>query len=258
MTGRTAALLPGLHVDLQPAGWRFVARPGTDSRRARDYLAWDLDAAEQAFAGYEGPFKVQVTGPWTLAATIELHRGDRALSDRGAVRDIADALDEGIAEHVREIRRRIPGADVVVQLDEPALPAVLEGRVPTASGFGTLRSVPRPEVAAALRLDGRGVHCCAADVPLDLLAGAAFVSLDLALLTSRRYDALAALLDGGTRLFAGTTDHARLRRVVSDLGADRARIVVTPPCGLAGATPDEARAALRQAREHARRLEEDE
>ncbi|HEX8002132.1 MAG TPA: methionine synthase [Mycobacteriales bacterium] len=255
MTGRTAALLPDLYVDLQPAGWRFVPRPGIDTRRARDLLQRDLDAAEQAFEGYAGPFKVQVAGPWTLAATIELHRGDRALSDRGAVRDLADALTEGIERHVADVRRRIPGAEVLVQLDEPALPAVVEGRVPTASGFGTLRAVPRPEVIELLRAAGHGVHCCAADVPLDLLAGAAFVSLDLALLAPRQYDALGALLDGGTVLFAGTTDPDGARRVARDAGATR--IVVTPPCGLAGSSPDEARTTLRRVREVAARLAEE-
>lgn len=256
MVGRAFALLPDLYADLQPSGWRLVPRPGLDTRRARDFLAWDLDAAEQAWEGYAGPFKVQVCGPWTLAAGVELQRGDRALSDRGAVRDLADALHEAVGAHVAEVRRRIPGADVVVQLDEPSLPAVLNGRVPTASGFGTLRAVPRHEITAALRAEGRGVHCCAGDVPLDVLRGAAFVSLDLALLGTRQYDALAELLDGGTVLFAGSTDSDAVARLRRSLGVGR--IVVTPPCGLAGATPDGARATLKRVREIATRLAEEE
>ena len=256
MVGRAFALLPGLYADLQPSGWRLVPRQGIDTRRARDYLAWDLDAAEQAWEGYAGPFKVQLCGPWTLAANVELQRGDRALSDRGAVRDLGEALDEAVAAHVAEVRRRIPGAEVLVQLDEPSLPAVTNGRVPTASGFGTLRVVDRPEVTEVLRAAGRGVHCCAGDVPLDVLRGAAFVSLDVSLLRTAQYDALAELLDGGTVLFAGTTDHGAARRLRRELGAGR--IVVTPPCGLAGASPDEARATLRRVREIATRLAEEE
>jgi hypothetical protein len=257
MVGRTLALLPGLHADLQPAGWRLVQRPGVDERRALDHLAWDLDAVEQVFDGYAGTFKVQVCGPWTLAATTELTRGNRALSDRGAVRDIAAALDEAIGEHVADVRRRVPGADVVVQVDEPALPAVVKGRVPTASGFGTLRTPDATEVREVL--PSHGIHCCAADVPFALLREAPFVSIDVSLVTD--YDALAELVENGTHLLAGTDDAKDLttlwRRLGQPLDSLAERVVVTPPCGLAGRSPDDARAALAQAREIARRLAEE-
>src|SRR3954467_10022556 len=36
MIGRTAGQLVDLHIDLQPAGWRLVPRPGLDETRARD------------------------------------------------------------------------------------------------------------------------------------------------------------------------------------------------------------------------------
>ena len=75
-------------------------------------------------------------GPWTLAATIELTRSQNpALADRGAVADLTQSLAEGVAAHVAEVRKRVPGATVLLQLDEPALPAALAGRVPTASGL---------------------------------------------------------------------------------------------------------------------------
>jgi hypothetical protein len=35
LTGRTAALLVDLPVELTPAGWRFAGRPGRDLNRAR-------------------------------------------------------------------------------------------------------------------------------------------------------------------------------------------------------------------------------
>ncbi len=38
MIGRTAALLVDLFVDLTPAGWRLVPRPGIDLRRAHELL----------------------------------------------------------------------------------------------------------------------------------------------------------------------------------------------------------------------------
>src|SRR4051812_15421287 len=88
MIGRTAALLADLAVDLTPAGWRLVPRPGLDQRRAREFLARDLDALHDVAEGYTGPLKVQAAGPWTLAAGLERVRGERAVVDPGARRDL--------------------------------------------------------------------------------------------------------------------------------------------------------------------------
>ena len=141
MIGRGAAFLVDLPVDLQPSGWRLVDRPGRDLRRSLDFLARDLDTLEDLAQDYAGPLKLQVAGPWTLAATVELHYGDKAVSDPGATRDLTQSLAEGVRRHVADMAGRLPGAQIVLQLDEPALPAVLVGDVPTASGFGTLRAV---------------------------------------------------------------------------------------------------------------------
>jgi methionine synthase II (cobalamin-independent) len=277
MVGRGAALLTDLHVDLQPSGWRFTARPGLDEVRALDFLARDLDAVENAFDGYSGPFKVQAAGPWTLAAGIELHRGDRALRDKGATRDIAAALAEGVATHVAEVQRRVPGARVVVQLDEPLLPFVAAGRMRTASGFGALDPVGPNELVDGLRaaMTGTptGVHCCGADVPFAVLgrAGVAFVSIDLDLLTPRQYDPLAQLVEDGVHLLVGavpTTEPPGSARetaaAVRDLWRKmshppemlRERVTVTPACGLAWMSPVAARIALTRAREAASALED--
>ncbi len=93
---------------------------------------------------------MQVAGPWTLAATVERPRGDRLLADHGARRELAQALAEGVRGHVADLRRRVPGATLLVQVDEPVLPAVLAGQVPTASGFGRHRSVDPPRASEAL------------------------------------------------------------------------------------------------------------
>ena len=144
MIGRTAALLVDLAVEVVPTGWRVTARPGRDHRRALDLLRFDIDALDAACAGPRPEWvKVQAAGPWTLAASVELHTGHRVLTDRGAVREFAGSLGEGLRAHVAEIAERT-GARVLVQLDEPSLPAVLEGRLPTASGWGTVRSVRGP------------------------------------------------------------------------------------------------------------------
>lgn len=285
MTGRTLALVAELGFDLQPAGWRLTDAPGVDHRRARSRLAQDLDVLEEQAAGSlkEGSeLKLQVTGPWTLAATVERPRGDRLVADHGARRELAQALAEGLVAHVADVRRRVPGARLLVQVDEPALPAVLAAAIPTASGFGRHRSVGPPAAAEALgwvfeAIRGAGAiplaHCCASDVPIALLrqAGAAAVSVDLAVLAAEQYDALGESLDAGERAFLGVvpaTDPAyptteqqvvdKVLRLLDMLGFDPGevigRLVLTPACGLAGATPRYAREALSLLRNSASRL----
>src|ERR1700745_1315688 len=82
--GRSATLLAGLHVEVATGAWRFVTRPGRDEHRARTTLTTDLAALEEAAEGYAGPVKLRLVGPWTLAATVELARGEKALADEGA------------------------------------------------------------------------------------------------------------------------------------------------------------------------------
>src|SRR5919202_471137 len=276
LIGRTAALLVDLFVDLTPAGWRLVPRPGIDRRRARDLLQRDLDALYEVAEQYTGPFKVQAAGPWTLAAGLERTRGDRAVADPGARRDLAQSLTEGLAAHVAAVCARVPGAQVVVQLDEPSVPAVLAGTLPTASGWGRLPAVEAPvveqELAAVVgALPGPVVvHCCADRAPLELFraAGADAVSFDLGLVQD--LDALGAAVEAGTHLFPGVvpaTDAplpaprataSRLQAWWRELGfsADdlHEAVTLTPACGLAGATPGYARRAMTHVREAARYL----
>jgi methionine synthase II (cobalamin-independent) len=274
MTARTLAVVAELGADLQPAGWRLTGHSGPvgiDHRRARSLLAQDLDTVEELSQGWSGAFKIQVTGPWTLAATVERPRGDRVLADRGARHELAEALAEGVRDHVADVQRRIPDARLVVQVDEPALPAVLAGRVPTASGFHRHRSVDAPAASPALEwvfaaVRGSGAtpvaHCCASDVPIGLLtgAGAEGVSVDLDVLAPAGYDDLAGLLEEGRPVHLGVvpstapaaplSDQAVTERVLRFLdmaGLDpesASSLVVTPSCGLAGATDSWARQAL--------------
>lgn len=280
MTGRTLALVTDLGIDLQPAGWRVSGPPessGVDHRRARSLLAQDLDRVEEEFQEYAGPFKVQVAGPWTLAATVERPRADRVLADHGLRRDLAQALVEGVRRHVDDVRRRVRGAELIVQVDEPVLPAVLAGRVPTASGFHRHRSVDVPEASdtlgwllAAIADAGAEpwVHACAPDVPWDVVrgAGARGLAVDLGVVGAAGHDVLATALEAGDTVVAGVvragdTDAAVVERVLrwlDMLGLDPAvvgeRLVVAPPCGLAGSTPADARTALTLSRESAVRL----
>ena len=95
-SGRGTALLAGLAVDLQPAGWRLTDASSRDHRAARSTLRSDLDVLEEQAQDYAGPYKISVAGPWTLAATLERPRGDRVLADSGARRDVGQSLAEGI------------------------------------------------------------------------------------------------------------------------------------------------------------------
>ncbi|HEY8981000.1 MAG TPA: methionine synthase [Streptomyces sp.] len=277
MIGRTAGMLVEMYARVEPSGWRLGDRPGRDTKRARSWLGEDLDALEEFTQGYEGLLKVQAVGPWTLAAALELRNGESALSDPGACRDLAGSLAEGLRQHLGEVQRRVPGAQLVLQLDEPSLTAVLRGRVRTASGYRTHRAVDRQIVEGTLR-DVLGVnpvtvvHSCAPDVPFALLrrAGADAVSFDFSLLTERDDDVIGEAVEAGTRLFAGVvpgTDTALsdpagsvmgVRTLWRRLGLSPAllaeAVTVTPACGLAGASPAYARTALAQCVRAARSL----
>ncbi|MFS8201911.1 methionine synthase [Streptomyces sp. CWNU-52B] len=269
MIGRTAGMLAEMYARVEPSGWRLGDRPGRDTKRARSWLGEDLDALEEFTQGYEGPLKVQAVGPWTLAAALELRNGEVALSDAGACRDLAGSLAEGLREHLADVRRRVPGAQIVLQLDEPSLIGVLRGQVKSASGYRTHRAVDRQVVEATLRdVVGAGeggpvvVHSCAPDVPFALLrrAGASAVSFDFALLTERDDDVIGEAVEGGTRLFAGVvpgTDdplsdpagsvmgvRTLWRRLGLSPGLLTDAVTLTPSCGLAGASPEYARRAL--------------
>jgi methionine synthase II (cobalamin-independent) len=284
MIGRSAGLLADLAVDLQPMGWRFVDRAGRDAHRTSGLLREDLDELAEAFDGYEGDLKVQVAGPWTLASSIWLHRGERSVVDVGATRDVIASLAEGLRVHLGEIALLVPKATLVVQIDEPGLPAVLAGRLPTASGFGRIRAIDPTRAAEGIRdvVAAAGdrhtvVHCCAAEVPLVVLrdTGVKAVSVDTALLTPKGWESLAATVESGVDLWAGvipTDDNragsapAQVTEVIGPLveawrrvglsHSDLSRVTLTPACGLAGLTPVGAGAVQRLAVDAARALTE--
>jgi methionine synthase II (cobalamin-independent) len=223
-----------------------------------------------------------VAGPWTLAAGIELPSGHRVLSDHGATRDLVQSLGAGLQAHLADVAARLPEARLIVQLDEPALPSVLTGQVPTASGYGTLRTVEASTIEQALSdvlaivpAGRRVVHCCANEVPVRLLrrAGADAIALDLSRVSVRHYDDLGEVLQEGAALWLGVvpgTDAAislasvrdTVHKFWSALGFAATElpesVVPTPACGLAGATPAYVRAALKVVREAGRSFTEPE
>jgi methionine synthase II (cobalamin-independent) len=278
MLGRALALVSSatgeFAAETTPDGWRVAGgRSGGDlgrqMRRGVSWLAEDVDRMELELAGFTGRVKVQVAGPWTLAAGVEATRGTRLVADAGACSDLAAALAEALAEHVAMIARRIPGAQVVVQVDEPALPIVLAGRIRTPSGRGALRVPEVPEVVSGLDVVVAAAaqagavlsvaHCCERTVPFDVLrrAGFAAVSVDSERLGQAADESLGAWWDGGGLVVLGAVppvDDPRLipevlaRRVaglwsrigfgIADVGD---RTWLSPACGLAGASPTWAR-----------------
>jgi methionine synthase II (cobalamin-independent) len=297
ITGRTAGLLVDIPVEVSPRGWRIAEHPGRDLARARTMLSSDLDVMEEVLDGYRGLFKVQLCGPWTLAATLELPRTlNVAIADPGAVADLTASLAEGAAAHVAELAKRLPGATIAVQFDEPALPAVAGGEVPTASGLSRLRPVEaevlRERLAQVLAaVQGYTVvHSCATSVPFGLIrtAAANALSFDLSRLRRGEEDAIAEAAEAGLGLLIGAVPAVpggaapaarpvgavapgdgsaearqtgeRIIRLWRHLGLPLAscpeQVVITPACGLAGASPSQARAALTRCREAASMLAE--
>jgi methionine synthase II (cobalamin-independent) len=279
LTGRTAALLIDIAAEVTPRGWRLADRPGRDLVRARSMLSSDLDVLEEVLQGFRGPVKIQLCGPWTLAATLELPRTmNVALADPGAVADLIASLAESAAAHAAEVAKRVPGARLVVQFDEPALPAVTAGLVPTQSGLSRLAAVEDDTVQEGLSrvLASTGcytvVHCCAPAVPFGIIraAGADAVAFDLSQLRRGEEDEVAETAEAGLGLLTGAIpatgagqgepDGARQtaervlrlwRRLGLPLETCPEQAVITPACGLAGATLPQARAALTRCREAA-------
>ena len=212
MIGRTAGLLIDLPVEATTRGWRLADRPGRDMRRAQSLLSRDLDALEEVADGYQGTLKLQVCGPWTMAASLELARSQEpVLADPGAVRDLTVSLAEGVAAHVAGVRARVPGAQLLLQLDEPSLPAVLGGAVPSASGLNRVRPVEEADAQSGLRTVLSAapaptlVHCCGMSAPLGIIrgAGADGAGIDLGVLRRGEEDVLAEAVEAGLGIFAG-------------------------------------------------------
>jgi len=286
MLGRAGALLIDVAIDTVPRGYRIVARPGAVTRRAVSMLDEDMDALEEAWetAGLRGGgrvVKVQAPGPITLAAGLELSNGHRALTDSGAVRDLAASLAEGVAVHRATLARRLD-TPVVVQFDESSLPAALGGRL---TGVTSLSPVaPLDEAVAGELIDtcvasvGAEVllHSCASDLPWNLLQRSAItaISVDVGTLRAADLDGIAAFVESGRTVVLGVVPAtspekppsaeevaAAVVGVTDRLGFGRSalrdRVGVTPACGLAAATPQWARTAIGLAHQAADAFAED-
>jgi methionine synthase II (cobalamin-independent) len=286
IVGRAGALLIDVAIDTVPRGYRVAARPGAVTRRAASLLDEDIDALEEAWetAGLRGsgrPVKVQAPGPITLAAELELANGHRAITDLRAVHDIAASLAEGVAAHRASVSRRLD-TPVVVQFDEPSLPAAVAGRL---TGVTALSPVaPIDETLATTMLDicaaaagaEVSVHCCGTALPWKALqrSNISAVSVDAGTLEAADLDAIAEFVESGRAIVLGVVSSSTPARrpAVEEVAAEvvavtdrlgftrsalRDRIGVTPACGLAAATPQWARTAIGLARRAAEAFADD-
>ncbi len=213
LAGRAIAMLVDIWADVVPSGWRVSRRPSRDGQRGRDFLARDLDAL-QVHARGVGALKLQVCGPWTLGALLEVPAGHRVITDPGAIRDLTASLAEGLAGHLADCRARLPGTQFFVQIDESLLPAVLAGSLPTASGLTMVRpmdaAVVREQLSTVLSAVP-GVRSIANagrnQVPYELLRAVGFdaIRVDFAGLgrTAAELDPIGESLSSGTVLLAG-------------------------------------------------------
>jgi methionine synthase II (cobalamin-independent) len=277
MLGRAGALLIDVAIDTVPRGYRIADRPGAVMRRAISLLDEDMDALEEAWeiAGLRGNgrvVKVQAPGPITLAAGLELANGHRAISDPGALRDLTASLAEGVAAHRASLSRRLD-TPVVVQFDEPSLPAALSGRLSGVTALSPVAALEESVAAALLDTCAETVgaevllHSCAPGLPWNLLQRSAIsaISVDVGTLKAADLDGIAGFVESGRPVMLGVVaatapEHpptvrevaAAVVAVTDRLGFGRLelreRIGVTPACGLAAATPQWARTAIELAR----------
>lgn len=275
MIGRALGLLTAVSPEFSgqttATGWRLSGQTTADlpraMRRAVSWLGEDLDAAQSQWDGFAGAFKLSVAGPYTLAAAVELSSGERLISDAGAVRDLAGALGEAVRLHLADAARRLPDATLVLQIDEPSLPAALAGRIATQSGWSAHRPVSPSDAEQTLSLLADvitasaavpAIHCCGQAPPHELMraTGAKLIAVDLTLAkvaTGYADEQIGELLDTGGILVAGIAGTepagdrpdatarllapllAILNRLSIQPGEAAAQIVLSPACGLAGA-----------------------
>ncbi|GAA2244578.1 methionine synthase [Rarobacter faecitabidus] len=204
---RACAMLDQVFAERGPHGWKLADRPGLDLMSERRWLDSQDEAVQIALSGYDGGLSVSGLGPITLAARVYLARGDLAVSDPGAIKEIAHAYAEGLATHVARLREHVPGAGPIeVQLDEPLLGAAMAGVLPNFSGMARIRRLSRDVTDQILHIvtdrlsEPVTVHLGESMVGLDAVrtAGVAGVGLNVGQWDPARWAAIAECIEAGT------------------------------------------------------------
>ena len=222
-----------------------------------------------AVAGRRAPIKLQLTGPATLGIAL-LNLGvpaGRAFAVAGAaVRARARTL-------VAAAQETAPMAPLVVFLDEPGLTAAMQHGFPlepnrTIDLVSSALATIEPHAVT-------GLHCCGlADWRVVLQAGPQILSLPLETGAVEHAGALGAFLERGGRVAwgavptagpIGSTPERQWQHLsaewcaLTQAGCDpvmlREQALITPACGLALHTEEQADLVLTLANQVARRLE---
>lgn len=244
--GRTLAVVESMPVSLEPHGWRLAGRPSVEQRRARHTLDGDIEQFALGLAGFPGPVQVPVVGPFSLAAALWLRVGERAIADPSARDDVVASLALGLTRlldqlaFARDLPALLPGVSEVppgvsgpphglseappadrpaaaaqILLQEPWLPKILAGTMPTFSGRGSLPALRPDTIADGLRALAAALHPheLVLQIPPDVAAfdwirstGAVSLEhpltlqLDATQLDKRGWERLAELLEAGVAL----------------------------------------------------------
>lgn len=271
MLGQAAAGMTGVAVDA--GGGLVVVDPDAVDAGGVGDGAGDLPS--EAFASvlgfldllarrrWRGPVKLQCTGPVTLGAALV----SAGVAPRRAFPAAGAATRRRARALVAATQQRLPGAALVVVVDEPSLAAATLGDAPVGVEeavdlvSGTLAAVEAGAVS--------GLHCCApADWGAVLRAGPQVLSLPVDIASTVRAADLGPFLERGGWVAWGAVPTggplapidgrgtARLWRQLADRwhrladgGVDpvllRRRALVTPACGLARHDVTQAALALR-------------
>ena len=282
LLARSIAALEGLSADGTAAGWRLTGGYAAEGDAARSLLESDInilaDVVGKESGAAPGTIKLRLLGPLSLAASTYLTSGERVLSDHGARRDLAEALRAGFHGVVKLLRQAVPGAQVLVQVEEPLLVEVAAGQLPTSSGYRTLRAVPRHELVALLgalheELEGLGAQAVTrtdyVKLHPEVRQTLSTPLLSMAGQPTSAWEALAPRLEAGRGLYLEVVDPlvrvpagdlARgLWRTWSDLGLGKKllnQLVLTETGSLAATDPQRATTVLGHLTETARALSE--
>ena len=267
MTGRALALLAGLGVDLQPAGWRLTDAPGHRPPPGAS-RCWPRTSTRSRSSRRATPGRSRCRSPGR-GRSPRRSRSPAATRCSPTTAPAASSprrWPRGCATTSPTCAAGCPGADAARagRRAGAAGRARRAGSRPPPASTGTARSTRRGGRRAlewVLRRDRGGrapSRSCTAAPPTSRStccrgAGAPGISVDLDVLAAAAYDALA---DGRSRRGAGCCsgwcpstrpgDRARrdgqvterVLRLLDMLGLEPGpRLVVTPSCGLAGAAP---------------------
>jgi methionine synthase II (cobalamin-independent) len=251
MVAQAAAGVPGLTV--LENGSLEINREAIDPEAPLDHDVFSGDAYVglraflTAVADRDGPIKVSVTGPVTFGMALHAAGLDADLAFRLA----GSVVQKRIAAIVDHVLRRVPQAQIVVFVDEPAMGSLAEEGFPIGPTAGV--DLVSGTMAIVEPIAITGLHCCTpADYRLLLGTGPRILSVPLDGGIERHSGLLGDFIDRGGWIAWGavptdgpvgtTVDRLwrRLSKLWSDLadeGCDpallRTNALITPVCGLA-------------------------